>query len=265
MKSSRPVIFAAIGGAVLVAGAVAFGIASATKTPSPSTVEQQPEEPAPTFDASQYSGDQRTLVYPEVTELGLVPEPITTDETEYAEAAVAAFGTYDATGKTTVAQWKQYLESWQNVYPLKVQGISGEEYEWREPEENPVRRVEPTAHRDLNVIGEKMSGTVPEWEPADWDMIRSRQGKVMTQATSVGEFEPFPMKSFADFGERQAVVEFTQWITLDDGTDGEHTITFTKHGTALVNVNCAITQPAPDSAQKPGDCKLMSLTVQDYQ
>jgi hypothetical protein len=95
-------------------------------------------------------------------------------------------------------------------------------------------------------------------------MIREREGRVMTEATRISELVPSPRSSAAKLGELEATVEFTQWITLDDGTDGENEITMTMHGTALVTVNCTITAPAPDSAQQQGDCKLMDIVVQDY-
>jgi hypothetical protein len=261
-KSNRPVIIAAIGGVVLLAGVVAF-IASSLSSDRPSA-DTPTSTPAPSFDASDYDADELKFVYPQVIELGLVPEPITTDPKEYIADAVAAWGTFDTTGGTTIPQWKKYLESWQNVYPLVVERPAGDPVHFDPPEENPVTRVSPVDHRDLWVIGEAIPGAAVAWTPADWDLIQSREGKVVTEATSIGKLEPVMGKTLAGLGERETTVEFTQWVTMDDGTDADQDITFTKHGTARITVNCTTTTPAPDSAQRPGDCKIMSVLVLDY-
>ncbi|HPU02260.1 MAG TPA: hypothetical protein PLY47_00070 [Rhodoglobus sp.] len=261
-SSSRPIILAAIGGLVVVAGIAAFTVASlsgggeAVPTPKPTT--------QPSFDPSDYSSDELESVYPQVIDLGLVPEPITTDPEEYITAAIAAWGTYDTTTSTTIPQWKKYLESWQNVYPLVVDLPSGEQIKFAAPEENPVTRHAPTAHRDVYVIAEGTPGQTINWTPTDWDLIKDREGRVKTEVTTISDLAPASRESEQKLGEYQATVEFTQWVTMDDGTDGEHEITTTKHGTAVVSVNCTSTTPAPDSAQQPGDCKLMDIIVQDY-
>lgn len=262
-RSNRPVILAAVGGAVIVGGIVAFTVASLSGGEAPPSSEPTPTS-APSFDPSEYSEDQLKSVYPQVIELGLVPEPITPFANEYAAAAVAAWGTFDTTSETTIPQWKKYLESWQNVYPLVVDLPSGEQIKFTAPEQNPVTRHVPTDHRDVFVIGENVPGQAASWEGVDWEMIRDREGRVKTEATKVSDFTPPVRKTEEKLGEQVTTVEFTQWITMDDGTDGEHEITTTKHGTAIVTVNCSITTPAPDSAQKAGDCKLMDIVVQDY-
>ncbi len=263
-RSNRPVILAAVGAVVVVGGIVAFTVASVSGAGgTPMTPESTPTG-SPSFDPSEYSEDELKSVYPQVIDLGLVPEPITTDPEEYAEAAVAAWGTFDTTTETTIPQWKKYLESWQNVYPLVVDLPSGEQIKFAAPEQNPVTRHAPTDHRDVFVIAENVPGQTAAWQGTDWEMIRDREGRVKTEATTVSDFTPPVRATEEKLGELQATVEFTQWITMDDGTDGEHEITTTKHGTAIVTVNCTVTTPAPDSAQQPGDCKLMDIVVQDY-
>lgn len=127
-----------------------------------------------------------------------------------------------------------------------------------------MTRHAPTDHRDVFVIAENVPGQTAAWQGTDWEMIRDRGGRVKTEATTMSDFTPPVRETEEKLGELQATVEFTQWITMDDGTDGEHEITTTKHGTAIVTLNCAVTTPAPDSAQQPGDCKLMDIVVQDY-
>lgn len=262
-RSNRPVILAAVGAVVIVGGIVAFILVGLTGGSEPVSAPSTPSS-APRFDPSEYSEDELESVYPQVLDLGLVPEPITKDPEEYVTAAVAAWGTYDTTTSTTIPQWKKYLESWQNVYPLVVDLPSGEQIKFTPPESNPVTRHSPNDHRDVFVIAENIPGQQVGWAGTDWDMIREREGRVMTEATRISELVPSPRSSAAKLGELEATVEFTQWITLDDGTDGENEITMTMHGTALVTVNCTITAPAPDSAQQQGDCKLMDIVVQDY-
>lgn len=262
-RSSRPVIFAAVGAVAVLGGIVAFTMASLGGG-EPSPISSPPSTGAPSFDPSEHSTDELKSVYPQVIELGLVPEPITSDPKEYAKAAVAAWGTFDTSTKTTIPQWRKYLESWQNVYPLVVDLPSGEQVKFVAPEENPVTRHAPTAHRDVYVIAENIPGQSVSWQGTDWEMISDRGGRVKTEATTISEFTPPVRETEEKLGELQATVEFTQWITMDDGTDGENEITTTKHGTAIVTVNCSVTAPAPDSAQQPGDCKLMNIAVQDY-
>lgn len=262
-RSNRPIILAAVGGLVVVAGIVAFTVASLSgggggSAPAPEPTAQ------PSFNPSDYSSDELESVYPQVLDLGLVPEPITTDPEEYITAAIAAWGTYDTTASTTIPQWKTYLESWQNVYPLVVDLPSGEQIKFAAPEENPVTRHAPTAHRDVYVIAEGVPGQTMSWTPTDWDLISDRDGRVMTELTKISDLVPASRESEMKLGEHQATVEFTQWISMDDGTDGEHEITTSKHGTAVVSVNCTTTTPAPDSAQQPGDCKLIDIVIQDY-
>ncbi|MFB8191320.1 hypothetical protein ACFC14_18535 [Microbacterium sp. NPDC055988] len=216
------------------------------------------------YEAKAYSGDALSYTYPQVIELGLVPEPITTDPKEYIAAAVAAWGTFDSTGETTMPQWGKYLESWQNLYPTTVELPTGETVTFDPPEKNPVFRTSWVDHRDLWVIGERPSGTDPAWDANDWDLLQARGGRVVAEATEIGKLEPVMFDNRTALGERQSVVEFTQWMTLDDGTDGEHEISFTKHGSALVTINCSTTTPAPDSAQQAGDCKLVSFKMLDF-
>lgn len=262
-RSNRPIILAAVGAVVVVGGIAAFTVASLSGGDTPPAPKSTPTA-APSFDPSEYSEDELNSVYPQVIELGLVPEPITSSANEYAAAAVAAWGTFDTTTETTIPQWKKYLESWQNVYPLVVDLPSGEQIKFAAPEQNPVTRHVPTDHRDVFVIAENVPGQAASWEGTDWEMIRDRGGRVKTEATSISDFAPPVRETERKLGEQQAIVEFTQWVTMDDGTDGEHEITATKHGTAIVTVNCSVTTPAPDSTQQPGDCKLMDIVVQDY-
>lgn len=266
-KSSRPVVLAVLGGAIIVAGIAAFTVGSLSgETPAESAPGRtEPTPLAPSASPSAYSPAEKKSVYPQVAEVGLVPEPITTDPEKYMTAAVSAWGTYDTTGATTVAQWKRYLESWQNVYPTTVVLPSGEEIRFAAPEQNPISRHAPTDHRDVYVIGETVPGQSVSWKPTDFETIRDRQGRVKTEATVIGALTPAVRESASKLGELTSTVEFTQWITMDDGTDGEHEITTTKHGTAIVTVNCTNTFPAPDTAQKAGDCKLMDISVQDFQ
>jgi hypothetical protein len=123
-RSNRPVILAAVGAVVIVGGIVAFILVGLTSGSEPVSAPSTPSS-APRFDPSEYSEDELESVYPQVLDLGLVPEPITKDPEEYVTAAVAAWGTYDTTTSTTIPQWKKYLESWQNVYPLVVDPVGG--------------------------------------------------------------------------------------------------------------------------------------------
>lgn len=213
-SSSRPIILAAIGGLVVVAGIAAFTVASlsgggeAVPTPKPTT--------QPSFDPSDYSSDELESVYPQVIDLGLVPEPITTDPEEYITAAIAAWGTYDTTTSTTIPQWKKYLESWQNVYPLVVDLPSGEQIKFAAPEENPVTRHAPTAHRDVYVIAEGTPGQTINWTPTDWDLIKDREGRVKTEVTTISDLAPASRESEQKLGStrpRSSSPSGSRWTT----------------------------------------------------
>lgn len=254
-SSSRPLVLAGVGGGILVVGIVVFTVVSMTGGSDASETASPTAPPVPSFDPSDYSTDELEYVYPQIAEFGLVPEPITDDPEEYIRAAVAAYGTFDTTaapeGKKPFVKdaWLSYLESWQVIYPDVIEL----------PESGPIRfdQTNLTAPRKVTeIIG----------KDADWDQIIDKEGKVMTEVSAVtppavDPADPVP----ADLMELKSDVEFTQWISYDDGTDGEHDITFTKQGKATVIVNCTYTVPAQESAQQPGDCKLVSVRVTEYE
>lgn len=263
-KSSRPLVLACIGGVIFVGGVVAFIVASVTSTSDPSETSP-PATAAPTFDPESFDDDQLAVVYPQMIEIGAVPEPITTDPEEYIRAAVAANGTWDTTNtfsgddaepaSASWQMWKESLVSWQNVYPAypeKLDLPDSGSLSFREEDQE----VEGFTNPDQkDIIG----------EDADWDMLRDRDGRALVEITSMTDlaYSQYNVNP-EDLGELDTTVEFTQWLTWDDGTGTGEEITITKYGTADVRVNCTFTVPAPKSAQQPGDCKLQSLVVTEY-
>ena len=108
----RGMLWAVIGGLVLVAGIIAIIVASvlsqSAPTPSPSDSSSQgPNDPSPTASAPQ--GDE--FVDPAAADRGWRPEPITTDAEPYIRAALESASTFD-TQKSTREEWLDYLDTW---------------------------------------------------------------------------------------------------------------------------------------------------------
>lgn len=234
-KSRRGLALAIVGGVVLLAGVVAFawiGIGNmldddADETqPDPQSSQTSAPTPAPSSSATP-AGD---VVDPSVTERGWVPEPITTDAAAYATAAIEAAGTVDTT-LSTRDEWVSYLETWYSP-----------EYVLDRQERN--ERISESRLGEL-----RHDVAYPE---EVWDSLASERGRVT--ATVVGE--PDLIQSRDDMNGRSvytASVDVTQRRTSPDGQVNE----FTEQVRVSIEVECSPeTVPAPNSAQRSGDCKV---------
>ena len=105
-------VWAIVGGLVLVAGIVAIIVTAIVSQPSPGSTPV----PGSTAGAGAPSAPEPTaptgvFVDPAATERGWTPEPITTDPEIYIRAALEAASTFDTT-KSSREEWLDYLDTW---------------------------------------------------------------------------------------------------------------------------------------------------------
>lgn len=228
-------IWAIVGGVILVAGIVAIIISAASSDPNPG-------EPAPTTSASSPAGpsapsastppDDAEVVDPTATEHGWVPEPITTDAENYARAALAAAGTFD-TQLSTYEEWLAYLGTW-FTYDTRYVSDADREAELT------------TAKLEL-----RQSVVLPQ---AEWDSLANEDGRMASVVTGDVTLTPVPDDGSGDmvFGTADIVITFTR----SDGGDGE--VSYEESTRLTVQVMCGQESvPTPDSAQQAGDCKVV--------
>lgn len=232
-RSRRGVIWAVVGGVILVAGIAAIIIGAIATTPGStgptptSPAPSQPAPPSPTASGSE-AGD---VVDASVEDRGWVPEPITTDAEDYVRGALAAAGTFD-TQLSTYEEWLAYLGSWFT----------------------PDTRYASEADREAELESAKLelrqSVALPE---SEWDSLADENGRASSTAGEV-VVTAVPDDASADmaFGTADVVITFTR----SDGEDGE--VSYEETTRLTVQVLCGPDSvPTPDSAQQAGDCKVV--------
>ena len=223
-----------VAGSLVILGAIVGYIVvlvnsapQASPAPRPSTSTT----PAGTPSTAPSNG---AVVDPSAAELGLVPEPITEDIDVYADAALRMPWTYDTT-KVSLDQFKDAIRPWFTGDPGFTSAADAE------------------VARKGKILALFQSDFFPSYQT--WDALTS------TKARSTAELAgPITYENVFDDATgnmRVATGQLKVTVTQDDG--GTAPATMESVIEAKVSILCdPSTQPAPNSAQKPGDCKVIT-------
>jgi hypothetical protein len=107
----RSMLWAIIGGAVLVAAIVAIVVSSPLAQQPPSQTATPDETEPAGGTPSETASPEGAVVDPDAAEQGWTPEPITTEPEVYIRAALEAASTFD-TQASSRDEWLAYLDSW---------------------------------------------------------------------------------------------------------------------------------------------------------
>lgn len=230
-RRRRGVLWAIIGGMVLLVGMVAIIIAAITgEQPAPKpTVEHPSGTPSSTTESPP---SNQPVVDAAVEENGWVPEPITTDNDHYIRAALAAASSFDTT-QASRDDWLGFLDTWFT----------------------PDTRYASDADRQTELIAAQLElrqGVVlPE---AEWDSLAAEDGRVTATVAKDVEITPVPDDESGDMsiGTAEVVLTFTR--ADDSGTESSYDETVR----VSVQVFCGDgSVPTPGSGQQAGDCKVV--------
>ncbi len=225
------VTWAAIGGAVLLIGIVAvvvsglLGQTPAPESPTALTPSTNPETRTP-----QPTEADSAIVDPSATDTGWVAEPITTDRTEYAAAALEAAATFD-TQASSRDEWLRHLQTWFTS-------------DTRYSESDRAAELD-AAQREL-----RQSVVMPAEE---WDSLARERGRVSGEVVGDIDFTSVSDDSTGDMSIATADVV----LTFTRAGGGEE-LSYEETVTVSVQVLCgAGSVPSPGTAQQAGDCKVV--------
>jgi hypothetical protein len=229
-SSKRGLIWAIIGGLVLLVGLAALIITSLGRSNDPGTT------PAPTTSTTRptpnASTDDGTIVDEAVADRGWIPEPITTDAETYVRAALAAGGTFDTTG-ANYEEWIEYLGTWFT------------------PDTRYASEADRQAELEAAKLEMRQTVVLPE---SQWNSLASEDGRVASVVTGDVVLSPVPQDESGDMSIGTADVTIT--FTRSDGSDGD--VSYEEMTRLSVQVLCGPESvPAPDSKQTAGDCKVV--------
>ena len=234
-RRTRKIIWASAAG-VVVLGSVVGLVGALTSTPS-ERGQAQSDAPVGTDSPSAApSAGPGSVVDPAVTELGWLPEPITTDAKAYGVAAAIAGSTYD----TTLATRKQFLgdlATWHTLDP-------GYDLE-TDQQEALASKLEELNRRVI----------VPE---TDWDaqakntiaVTAKVDGKVLVDYDHLSP-QPGSLDVLMTDGYHLVTTNILATYT------GRGDVNYQEHYAVSVQVLCGRTGPVAGSGQTPADCKLI--------
>jgi hypothetical protein len=212
-----------------VSALIIASLSSSTGSPTPTTTAGSSTQPA----ATPGSNDE-AVVDESAADRGWVPEPITTDAETYVRAALAAAGTFDTT-KANYEDWIAFLGTWFTA--------------------DTRYSAEADREAELEAAKLEMRQTVvlPE---SEWDSLAAEDGRVASIAAGDVVFSAVPQDESGDMSIGTADVTVT--FTRSDGSGGE--VSYYEVVRLSVQVLCGEgSVPTPDSAQRPGDCKVVRL------
>lgn len=230
-RRRRGVVWAVVGGAVLLIGIIAIIIAAISTQPTSAPTSDGPSNSAgPT--GSEPSGNADPVVDETVEDSGWVAEPITTDPDVYIRAALAAASSFDTT-KASREEWLTYLDTW---FTPDTRYTSDED------------RIERMQAAQLEL---RQGVVLPE---AEWDSLDGEDGRVSAVVADDVELAPVSDDQSGDMtiGTADVVLTFTR--TDDAGTESAYDETVR----VSVQVLCGSESvPTPNSQQQAGDCKVV--------
>lgn len=226
----RGLVWAIVGGLVLIAGSVAIIVSSTLPRSAPEPTEIPPGSNSPTSTTTARPGGE--LVDPDAAARGWTPEPITTDAETYIRAALAAASTFD-TAKSTREAWLDYLDTWFT----------------------PDTRYASEADRQSSVDDAQVefrTGVVLPQE--EWDSLAGENGRVIAEATGDVAYVSVTDDASGDMSIGTSDVTLT--FTRSDGGGAE--TSYDEYVRVSVQVLCGPgSVPTPETAQRAGDCKVV--------
>ncbi|MGQ2914659.1 hypothetical protein [Microbacterium aurantiacum] len=230
-QRTRGIVWAIVGGAVLLIGILAIILASLfSGGEAPTPAETTPPDSTPTTEPTEPATDE--FVDASVADKGWVPEPITTDAETYVRAALAAASTFD-TQLSTRAEWLTYLDTW---FTPDIRYNSDDD------------RASDMQASQLEL---RQGVVLPE---AEWDSLANEDGRVAAAVTGDVEFTEVPDDASGDMSIGTADVVLT--YTRSDGNGGETSYDDTVR--VSVQVLCGEgSAPTPNTTQQEGDCKVV--------
>jgi len=227
-------VWAALGGAVLLAGIVALivnAIIGGAATPTPSGTAPATDPAESTAPSSQTPAADE-VVDAGVVDAGWLPEPITTDPYVYVRAALAAASTFDTT-LSSRDEWLAYLDSWFTP-----------DTRYTDPADQQIELEAAQLELRQGVV-------LPQ---SMWDSLNQEDGRVSAAVLGDVTLLPVPEDVSGDMRIGTADVELT--FTQADGSGGEASYPETVR--VSVQVLCGeASVPTPGTAQRPGDCKVV--------
>ena len=226
----RGLVWAIVGGVVLIAGIVAIVVSSllAQSAPGP-TGNNTPLPTASTSTAEPPAGD---VVDGSVVDQGWLPEPVTTNREVYIRAALEAAATFDTT-KSTREEWLDYLDTWFT------------------PDTRYTTEADQHAAMEASQVELRTGVVLPEQE---WDSLGNEEGRVV--ATAAGDLVYVPVSDDRSGDMSIGTSDVTLTFTRSDGSGGE--TSYEEQVRVSVQVLCGQgSVPTPDSAQRAGDCKVV--------
>lgn len=230
----RGLIWAIVGGIVLVAGIVAIIISTLLAQSAPPTSGTDWGDPGtPTTPGMSATPAASEIVVDEtVTERGWRPEPITTDAETYIRAALEAASTFD-TQKSAREAWLDYLDTWFT------------------PDTRYTLEEDQLAAMKASQVELRQGVVLPEEQ---WDSLAREGGRVV--AATMGDVVYVDVTDDASGDMSIGTSDVTLTFTRLDGGDGE--TTYEEQVRVSVQVLCGLgSVPAPDSEQQAGDCKVV--------
>lgn len=227
----RGIVWAIIGGLVLIAGIVAFIVGSTLPRPAPDPTQTNPggsSTPTGTV-TDQPTGE---FVNPAAADEGWVPEPITTDAETYVRAALEAASTFDTT-KSTREEWLDFLDSWFT------------------PDTRYTSEGDQLAAMKASQVELHQGVVLPQ---EDWDSLAREKGRVV--AVTTGEVVYVPVTDDASGDMSIGTSDVTLTFTRSDGEGGE--TSYDEQVRVSVQVLCGPgSVPTPGTDQQAGDCKVV--------
>lgn len=226
-------VWAILGGVVLIIGVVAIIVTVVVSQPGPvdsptpgSTA--RPTSPAPTTS----TGANGEFVDPSASESGWRPEPITTDPEAYIGAALEAASTFDTT-KSSREDWLAYLDTWFT------------------PDTRYTSEADRVEAMQASQVEMRQGVILPE---EDWGSLANEDGRVVAVTAGEVAFVPVAEDPSGDMSIGTADVTLT--FTRSDGGDGK--ASYDESVRVSVQVLCGSgSVPSPDTAQRAGDCKVV--------
>ncbi|MGP6176278.1 hypothetical protein ACTU6U_03125 [Microbacterium sp. A196] len=230
-KNQRGLMWALIGGAILLAGLIAIFVNAALNQPdvAPTTPPTStPTSPPPTTPPVT-DGD---VVNPNAADQGWVPEPITTDPDRYIHRALEAASAFD-TQLGERDEWLTYLDTWFT------------------PDTRYTSETDQLEEMESAQLELRQSVVLPE---SEWDSLAQEDGRVTASVTGDIDYVDVPEDPSGDMRIGTADVTLTFTRTSGDGTESS----YVEMVRVSVQVLCgAGSVPTSDSSQQPGDCKVV--------
>ena len=230
-RSGRGLIWAVIGGLILIAGIIAIVVSGifaqlSALTPSPASSESSDPPTDPSDDPAD------AVVDASVIDQGWIPEPITTDPDVYIRAALAAASTFD-TQESSRNDWLTYLDTWFT------------------PDTRYTSEQDRQDDMQASQLELRQAVVLPEQE---WDSLASEDGRV--EASVPGDITYVEVPDDASGDMRIGTADVVLTFTRSDGSGSEASYDETVR--VSVQVLCGEgSVPTPDSQQQPGDCKVV--------